>query len=183
MTSHARASSHVACGTLLGAERSKGVTAPPRATALRHHVACMGLLCALVQRARLHTRGHTKAMGVPVIVREEELGLTIVSLTDLRYRVAETAQAFSCFVNVHRIPLQPNAFIVLWLDGRTRSPIEHEAHVFFMEHAEDKATFLSHLRVHPKAEPVDPKAQSFVQVDARDDRYARSDGHPDLLIA
>src|SRR5687768_14687879 len=115
-------------------------------------------------------------MRVPVIVREEELGLTIVSLADFRYRVAETAQAFSCFVDVHRIPVQPNAFIVLWLDGRTSSPIEHEAHVFFMEHAEDEPTFLSHLRVHPKAEPVNPKAQTLGQVDARDDRYARSDG-------
>jgi hypothetical protein len=56
---------------------------------------------------------HTKAMGVTVVVRQEELGLPIVSLYNLRYRVPKPYQPLPCLVDVRGGPVEPDAFITV----------------------------------------------------------------------
>jgi len=122
-------------------------------------------------------------MRVAVLVREEEFGLAIVSLADVRYRIAEAMQTLSRFLNIDGIPVQPNAFIVLWLDGRTSPLIEHEAHVALVEHAEDEPAIFPHLGIHPEPEAINPQTQASFQIRAGDDGYARFESHPFLLFA
>jgi hypothetical protein len=75
-------------------------------------------------------------------------------------------------VNVDRVPVQPDAFVVFWLDESARPLIEHKTQIAFAEHAEDEPILCSHLRVHLETETINPQTQTLLQIRAGNDRYA-----------
>src|SRR6516162_3270544 len=116
-------------------------------SALRHRLA------ALIGR-------YSEAMGVAVIVRDKELGLSVVAIHQPRNGVTELQKTLSLRLNVVRRPVESYALVILRLDRRTSSLIEPEIHPLVMNHASDEATVLPHGTIHGQPKPV-PEAQTL----------------------
>src|ERR1700722_3661586 len=116
-------------------------------------------------------------MGVAIVIGDKELGLSIVSVDNLRHLESELLQTLPGLVDVGRRPIELDAFIVFRLYWCTRSPIDPEPGVFVMYHAAGQLAFHVHFLVHGKAEGFDPKAQAFFDVGAGDYGYTGFDGH------
>jgi hypothetical protein len=101
-------------------------------------------------------------MGVAVVVSKEELGLPVVSMFDLRHRIAELLQTRSRLIDVGWRPVQANALVLFGLDRCTGSLVEHETQVIVAKHAEDQIAFRPHFRIHPESATIDPQAQTLL---------------------
>src|SRR4051794_13090578 len=116
-------------------------------------------------------------MGVAVVVRDKELGLSVVALHDLRNRIAELQETLSERLNVARRPVEPYALVILRLDRRASSLIEPERQPFVMDHASDEAAVLPDGAIHGQPKAVHPEAQTLLQIGAGYDRNARVNEH------
>jgi hypothetical protein len=115
---------------------------------------------------------------VAIIVGNEELGLPVVSLYDIRDRVPELLQALSDFVDVGWSPVQMNAMVVFRFGGCSCTPVKPEIQVsVVVNHAADQLAFVPHFSIHRKTEPFDPKAQALVEIRAGNHRYAGFNRH------
>src|SRR6516164_9690877 len=116
-------------------------------------------------------------MGVAVIVRDEELGLSVVAIHYLRNGVTKLQKTLSERLDVPRRPVELYPVVILRLDRGTRSLIEPEVQPLVMNHAADEAAVAPHGTIHGQPKPVHPEAQTLLQIGAGYDRNARVNEH------
>src|SRR5215471_11946396 len=91
---------------------------------------------------------YTETMGVAVIVRDKELGLSVVAIHYLGYGVTQLQKTLPERLNVARRPVESYPLEILRLVRRTSSLIEPEIQPLVMNHAPDEATVLPHGTIH-----------------------------------
>jgi hypothetical protein len=116
-------------------------------------------------------------MGVAVVVRDNELGLSVVPIFQLGNRVTEVQQARSLRLEVIGSPVESYALVILLLDRRTIPLIEPERHPLVINHASDEATILPHGTIHGQPKPIHPEVETLLQVGTWYHRNTRINGH------
>ena len=122
-------------------------------------------------------------MGIAVLIRNKEFGLSVAAIHYLRNRVTELKEPLSERMNVARRPVEPNALVIFRFDRRTSTLIEPEIQPLVMNHASDEPTVLPHGTIHREPEPVHPEAQALLQIGTGYDRNAGINEHLRLLVA
>src|SRR5262249_31804953 len=125
---------------------------------------------------------YAEAMGVAVIVRNKELGLSVVAIHYLGYGVTQLQKTLSERLNVARRPVESYPLEILRLVRRTSSLIEPEKPPLVMNHTSDESTVLPHGTIHGQSKPVHPEAQTLLQIGAGYDRNARVNEHLRLRV-
>src|SRR5207237_10193842 len=120
---------------------------------------------------------HSEAMGVAVIIRDKELGLSVIAIHYFRNCVTLLRKALSERLNVVRRPVESYTLVILRLGRRTSSFIEPEIQPLVMNHASDESTILPHGTIHGQPNPVHPDAQTLPQTGAGYDWNARFNQH------
>jgi hypothetical protein len=119
---------------------------------------CPGRLASIV------TGSYSKAVRITVVISDKELGLSIVSILDVRNRVTELQKTLSERLNVARCPVEANALVILQLDRRISSLIEPKKQTLVMNHASDETAILPHGAIHGQPKPIHPEAQALLQI-------------------
>src|SRR5690348_8931290 len=131
-------------------------------------------LCRLSRRA--------EAVGEPILVRQDELGLPVVPLDDLRDRVPQLRQPPPRLSDVGGRPIETDTFVVGRPERRARPLVDHEPQGAMPEHAEDEPPVRPHLRFDAETEAVDPQTKCLVQIRAWNDRNAGPEAHRRLPL-
>jgi hypothetical protein len=122
--------------------------------------------------------GYAKAVRMTVVVRDKELGLSIVSILDRRGRKAQPQKAFPECMNVAGRPVQRKPLVVVRLDRRGACAlVEPEVQSLVMNHAPDKTPILAHGAIHRQAQAIHPETKALLQVGARNDGNAGLNEH------
>src|SRR4029077_2673824 len=116
-------------------------------------------------------------MGVAVIIRNKELGLSVVAIHNLRNRVPVFQEALSQRLEVGRRPVELYAMVILRPDRSTSSLIEPEIQPLVMNHASDESTVPPHGAIHRQPKPVHPEAQTLLEIGAGNDWNAGFNEH------